>query len=238
VARHFTAASSEKIVLSLGALGFAFGPATVAAVVRASSDGASKTVNGVGPSGSLWTFYCPTSNQVTLYNGTGGASSATITLLVSDGWCLIGAGKATGSVAARIHKYVYTTDTWLHADTGALADSGVPATSAAIGAASSTGNVPWNGDIAAVGIWNVVLTDANVESLAHNVTLNNWNQVDGLKGFWTLDQPDVTLTVTDQTGGGANQTSVTGTTIVTDTPNLVPPVPKAPGSFVYDRTNN
>jgi hypothetical protein len=69
-------------------------------------------------------------------------------------------------------------------------------------------------DLAILGIWNVVLTDTQIESLA--VGLSAWRAIQP-QGLWLFDQGDTpgpgTMLVNDHSGNGALQNTITGTTI-------------------------
>jgi hypothetical protein len=239
-ARHFT--STDHISLSLGALGFVFGPGTIAAVVRRSVDGADHDAFSVGTTASgvnVAMFVNGTTNVLTLFVGPAlGGSGTGITIAAADGWQLLAMSKASGSVAARGHRYVYTTGVWTHTNSGtARANPPAPTTAAEIGQDFGGGS-NWNGDIAVVGTWNTVLSDADVEKLLLDTSFTAWNSFPGLKGHWSLTQDVTAQTVTDATGGGANQSAISGTSVVADSPFLQPPPPKADRrELVYMRRN-
>lgn len=131
-----------------------------------------------------------------------------ITVVNADGWVLLLVSKATGTVAPRSHKYVYSTNTWTHRDY----------TSTTANAASAAGGTmrfgewedvdDFNGDIACAAIWNRVLTDGECETLPF--TLAAWH-ASVPNGLWVFDQSLTTQNVVDLTGGGANQSGTGGT---------------------------
>jgi hypothetical protein len=71
----------------------------------------------------------------------------------------------------------------------------------------------FGGDIAAAGMWGRVLSDAEVELLTF--TLIGWHAAVPT-ALWHLDQSATTQGVSDLTGGGANQSALTGTTVSTN----------------------
>ncbi|MFF0860891.1 hypothetical protein ACFYUV_03960 [Nonomuraea sp. NPDC003560] len=146
-----------------------------------------------------------TTNVLRLRNASGGGSS-TFTVTTSDGWVLVAATKAVGTTTPRMHKYVYSTNTWTHENGSAsFADSGPAITTWFMGSQSDC-------DLAAVAAWDRVLSDSEIESLAHS--LMSW-PVTAPQGMWVLDQADTTQTVPDWTGRGGQQSSITGTAVAT-----------------------
>jgi hypothetical protein len=212
MARAFASASSERIVFALGNLGFVFGPGTIAAIVRfATNTGNFQMVVSIGAGGGTTSYELAIDSsmqvQLAMANSNTGAAGA----LVVGEWYLIASTKATGTVQPRMHVYRYSTDTWTHTNGAtALANSGLPATSGAFGIRVWNTTLPMNGDIAVAGVWDVVLTDAQTESLPFD--LPAWYQVQP-RGLWLLDQAAVTMPVNDVSGGGANESSRTGTTV-------------------------
>lgn len=234
MARHFTAASSEKITLALGALGFT-GAASIVAVCKSASDGV--TTPQIIQAGSSTNRYALRRNVANTLRCTVGATNldSTLTFTVADGWCLVGWSKGAGTVTPRFHKVVLSTLVATHEAAGGTAADDTPVTSAFIGSNQVPANF-WDGDIAAIGIYNANLSDAENEDIARSWL--RMDRTDG-KGWWMLNQESVGQTLFDRTGGGANQTAITGTTIATTEPGepfqgyLPPPHPE----FIYLRKN-
>lgn len=144
------------------------------------------------------------------YQSNSSAARSTFTVDEADGWVLVAAGKATGSNAPRMHKYVYATDTWTHQD-GSTNLANSTGTSATMRLGEWEGGDDFNGDIAVVGAWiSRNLTDAEVEQLPHSLAA--WHALAATE-LWVLDQSDTSQAVASLTGSGANQTSLTGTTV-------------------------
>lgn len=209
--------STDQIVTALGACGFAFGPGTCAVVCRhlASNSGVYSGLVGAG-AGLNWEFgILPTDatapDELTFWNGSV-SSDSPLKLSAADGWAILACSKATGTVAPRMHRYLFSTNTWTHDATGiAVANPTAPATSMFIGSGGSFGD-NMKGDISLAAVWNVVLTDAQIESLAGAV--NAWFAVQP-KALWIVDQAATAQKVVDLTGGGANQSALSGTAIGT-----------------------
>jgi hypothetical protein len=216
VARHFTAASSEKITLAIGALGFAFGPATAAVICRfttlpvAGTELISLDVNSTNK----WYFYVEGGSHKCKLQCNAGQSLGATVLTTGKWYCLVGS-KATGTVAPRFHIYDYSAGTWTHENgASSIANSGTPVTSAILGW-DSGGSAGWalNGDIAAAGVWNVAFTDQQVEPLP--LTLQGWFAPAQPRALWVLDQDAVTQKVVDMSGGGAGESARSGTSVST-----------------------
>jgi hypothetical protein len=141
----------------------------------------------------------------------GGGSVSTWTMAVADGWMCIVASKTSGTTAARQSKFVYSTNTWTHADAGnTIADATItPGSGGTIRFGEEAGTRFLNGDIAAAAIFPYIMTDAQREILPYD--LSSWLSM-GPSGMWVFDQSDVAVPIMDMSGGGANQTSITGTT--------------------------
>lgn len=215
MARTFNG-TSDNVLLSLGAANFAFGPGTIAAVMKSSSDTAAvRVVIGMGDAGATrYLLVLNAGHSIALFSNASQRAS-TATILASHGWVFIAVTKATGSATPQFYKYVYDTDTWtVAAGSGTLANSSVPTGRGAIGS-TPTSPTPTSycpADIAAAGVWNVVLADQDVRSLAYG--LSPWRATNP-KGLWVLDQDTVGQKVFDLTGGGANESGISGTSVAT-----------------------
>ncbi len=209
--------TDDNITTALGSLNFAFGPGTVAAIVRRSSDsGVTEVIfkAGVSSVSAQYVLSLSSGGRIQLQCGSSTSNLSDMTLLASDGWCLIAASKATGSVAVRLHKYVFATETWTHSDGPSLGNSGTPSTSGRIGATHSPSSF-FGGDIGILGASNVVLNDAAIEALITEEAA--WDTA-GFVAKWMLDQASTATAVQDDIGA-ADQTAITGTSVTsTDIP--------------------
>ncbi len=210
--------SDDRINLGAGALSdFTFGTLLLVMqrnstgwngpLVLHNSSGTSLAGLEIGPAAGVDNrlFYLQNSNS----------KKSGFTITNADGWILTGAGKATGTATPRFHKYVYGTNTWTHSD----------AVDGTLGNNTGTTNIirlgVWelsdyfSGDIAVAAVWKRLLTDAEVEALAHS--LQAW-YASAPDAMWVLDQQATTQTVGDVTGGGANESSKTGTAVATSSP--------------------
>jgi hypothetical protein len=135
-----------------------------------------------------------------------------LTCPTTDGWVLIAGGKAAGTSTPRLHKYVYSTNAWSHVNAGStLADqSSVSGGTVRFGEWQDTDD--FAGDLAVAAVWNRLLTDAELEQLPF--TLQAW-YASAPSGLWLFDQSAVTQPIADLTGGGANESARTQTTVST-----------------------
>lgn len=146
-----------------------------------------------------------------------GKLDATIGAIVSaDGYVLLACDKAAGTTTPRAHKYVYGTNAWTHSNFGStLADqASVAGGTVRFGEWQDVDD--FAGDIAIAAIYNTQLSDAQIEMLAHD--LDAWYALQPV-GLWIFDQGSEAYNLVDLTGGGANQSTITGTTVSTVAPN-------------------
>lgn len=129
--------------------------------------------------------------------------------VAANTWMLVAISKPAGLAAPRMHVYRYDTDTWVHGDgDGEVDNSSELVTSVTIGAWEET-NDPWEGRIAAIGVWGTALTDQQVEALTGR--LRDWLSSSPVAAWYLGDDP-----VADLTGNGADETSSAGTAVVDD----------------------
>ncbi len=212
MARTFSLTSG--ITLSLGNTGTTFGPGTVAAILRRTTDSTLQVIyygsNSGGGANRLQMAWL-VGNTLQIRNDAASVNS-TYTVVSADGWVLIAVSKATGTATPRMHKYVYATDTWTHENaSGTLANSGAMTGNSYIGRYTAV-DFGFIGDIAVAAKWSVVLGDTQVEALPFSLMAWFQSQPDGL---WVLDQAATTQKVLDLSGGGANESALAGTSVAT-----------------------
>lgn len=78
---------------------------------------------------------------------------------------------------------------------------------------------PFNGLYAAAAVYGVALTQANFEGLVSAPSIKSWLLSSPL-ALWMFNQALVAEPVNDQTGGGANQISIEGTTVTAEEPPI------------------
>jgi hypothetical protein len=139
-------------------------------------------------------------------------SPAANVVIPTTAWALIAATKPAGTSAPRLHLYNYSTDTWTRSTSASTApDPSSDCTTVQLG--ENTGfSAGLVGDAAAFAVYASALADSQLDSLPYN--LQAWMSLAPL-AMWVLDQPATSQKVLDWTGNGANETSLTGTTVGT-----------------------
>lgn len=199
-ARHFNG-TSDDINFSVGSVG-AFGVSTIAAIVTVTPNAAYKVIFS---GGAQWQFGLAVDESLNVFNGT--ADSEGTTILVADEWYLVGATKATGTVAPRFHIYRYSTGAWVHENGGTnLANSSVATTNTFIGS-DNGGALFWPGRVQAVAYWTSVISDGNFETMETGKAA--WSALSPA-ALWVLNQGSVATAVADEIGA-ADQTAISGT---------------------------
>lgn len=174
------------------------------------------------------------------YSVAAGETSAGTT--TTGDWILLVVTRASSSATPRFHtKNLSTGGAWAHANGGAYAS-----TNANTPTTISFGHAVRDGFFADVmlataGLFTYELTDAQCESLVATPGTNDLFNVSSggadPVAAWDFNQASVADDVLDLTAGAANETAITGTTVVTgdDPPGWVfglgPPAP-APSMFV------
>jgi hypothetical protein len=193
---------------------------TQAIIVKRSATGAWHTFLALHNSGgsALTQFAYSSGNLSALW--VNGDTSNGPAAVATTAWGLVVVRKATGGAIPRFSVYNFTAGTWSHA-AGSLS---LPNWTAP--GASGTVRFRWEsfdqfaGRVAVRAAWNSLpwsadtTGDAALEAAGLHTSLQKW--VDATpSALWAFNQDAVTTAVTDLTGGGANQTARTGTTVVT-----------------------
>ncbi len=209
--RTFNDAGGDRITTAIGSCNFILGPGTIAVILRKLEDGRAQTPIWLGTSGTSnrWGIKLTATNQFQLHSGTSGIVTApTISPVVVEGFFLLVASKANGTVAPRFHAYEFDAATFTHEDGATtLVNSGTPGTSCFLGNRNSTELL--HGDMVIGAIWNTVLSDVDVETLVTEPAA--WAALSPV-ALWTLDQASVAIPVQD-TIGAADQTAIVGTSV-------------------------
>lgn len=127
-------------------------------------------------------------------------------------WTLVGFSKAAGSDVARGHRYVYDTVSMVHGDaSGTLPNTTFTADTIFFGFNRPAGQYGTM-LLGAVAVYDVELSDGDFEGLIDG--LADWMALNPI-GAWALNQASVATPVEDLTAGGADETAIVGTTVVT-----------------------
>lgn len=202
--------STDKIVVDTGVPDAGYG--TYLAVCKLSADAGNKSPIGDTQAGNTAEMFVNPASGVYYYTG-GASQGGGATLGVANGWGIIAVTKATGLSPVRSHALILSTQTWTHGNGGSTNDSAGGSHGWWIGAGAGD---YFPGSIFLVAWWSGrVLTDAELESITG---LNDIYRL-GPTGLLTCDQGNTTLL--ELMGTGADQTSISGTTVVQDTiPNF------------------
>lgn len=213
-------------------VGFDAGPCTVALVLQpvanADEDDTLFALFDSESSSHTVATYTRPINGYGISNGSS-AHAYTHILAPDDGWGLMIVTKAGGSSVTRFHRYKYSQADWFHGDAIPMGDSLFPVVNAPMVDFGSDSDSFANFHVAAAGVWNRVLSDAECETMPFQIT--NWLNLPGggPLGCWTFSQASVSDPVLDLTGNGLNQLSITGTTVS----GLISPINE--GTYQYVR---
>lgn len=150
------------------------------------------------------------------------SSTTGATSLSAGTWYLLVVRKPTGSATPRFSIYNYTNTTWTHvAGSGALSDHTAPGASGTIRFNYQDAGDWFGSRVAARAVWSNNLpwtADASGDTAIQNAGLHtaaaNWLSANP-SAFWLFNQASVATPVEDlSTTGTADQTSITGTTVV------------------------
>lgn len=188
MARNFIAASSQLLSRTAGALPTAAYPLTLACWFRAASGltGGSLSFSWESASGDSMVMLGVQSSNVyaaASANGGAGQSGATTTTSITTGvW-----QHACGTFASQSSRAAYLGGAGNGAD---ATDVGVAGTQDEfyVGVGDNQTGVFWNGQIAEVAVWSVVLTDAEILLLAQGV-LPPQVRPQSLAAYWPLREP-------------------------------------------------
>lgn len=217
--RHFAGtAFSDFVVFDAGNLaGFDGGPGTFAVVWRAHTVSAAMGLFRAYAGGGTGLWAVNPFSDGTTYFATS-PSAFVQGPAYSTGWLLTAYTKAAGSSAVRSHQLDLGTGAWSHAAEGTIGDAAAAVATVEVGRFNA-GEV-LDGDIAALAFFDVEMDDATVEATLGSAAAD-WLAA-GPLAMWMFDQASTSDPVLDLTGGGADQTSVSGTAVLTgdDPPNF------------------
>jgi hypothetical protein len=204
--------SSDFIETALGSCGVPIGPLTVIAIIEMLADavGNHAIVKSRDVNENITCHLATAAGEIRCWNGANTVTSGQ-SITVSDGWVVAAWVKPAGSSALTGREYTYSSTTWT-SSSGPSLDAGSPAATGLAFFGSSTGDFV-NCRAAVVGMWDTELSQSQVEDSGLEAALSNWVALDPI-GLWRFDQASIATPITDMTGNGADQTSITGTTVV------------------------
>jgi hypothetical protein len=220
--REFSGATGDDIICATGALaGFTHG--TIAVIIKRSVVSNYRPLfnphNAAGTALGSFLVWRP-NNTLSWFKDA--ARSGGSTSLAVNTWYLLVARKPQGSVAARFSLYNFTAASWVHEIGGASVNDWIaPGSDGSIRFTYETELDNLDGRIAVRGAWANTLPwsadstgDASLEAAGLEISLQNWLTASPT-ALWAFNQDSITTPVADLTGGGADQTSIIGTSVVT-----------------------
>lgn len=214
--------TSDKIVLDNGALGAINNSAAFSAMmllkpttIGGSDEGIHAVANGTT---GLESMYSPSAGDGRLFWGSDNPSAdvgnSTAIGFSAGAWQVIGVSKAAGSDNPRFHRSLLGGANAHSASASPVGTSAVAATQVFVGCfPDSSGFMAMR--LAVLAFFTSQLADADYDNINTNAStdwiLNNLSPA----ALCEFNQADVATDVTDLTGGGADQTSRSGTTVIT-----------------------
>lgn len=204
---------NETLTVAAGALADSTRAQTLFVVIRP-YDGVFESlstdtdiVHGMAGTSASWSLF--TASQQVFADGDFGSGGPQLS--DKDTWYVTGVTKASGSAAYRYHVRPIG-GTWTHVDSGTTADGPGGTDSVLFGQGPTRNNGKFQ--IAAAAVFAGAMSDQDIES-ALTDDMADWMAAQPLAA-WQFNQATVGDDVTDLTGGGADQTAISGTTVVGD----------------------
>jgi hypothetical protein len=220
--------TTDVIVLAIGAMSTqSIGPSTFAILVKPQENTDNGIVSignafGTGTSSfgqgkmTLWPGNSTSSGIHVGLNSSTDTTQATVLTGTADGWVIIVVTKASGTAAPRVHKRVLSSATTSRANTGtAVANFAFAGTDTIVFGKDEFVN-KYTMRLATAGFWNVAMSDAQVDALWTNLRTSDWygHAAGAPVALWDFNQTGNGTPVQDLMGGGANQTTIAGTSVV------------------------
>jgi hypothetical protein len=236
--------TDDNISHDVGGLsGWTFG--TTACIFKSASvTGGSKWIAGLHTSGGTFRsapLGLSTTDRLVAHDGTDVSLSPT-SFIAAGTWYLVVLRKVTGTATPRYSLYNFTSTTWTHAAGAAtLVNSTAPGAGGTV-RTSVEGTEFFIGRLAVRGMWTLeahwspdASGDTAIEAAGLEDSLQNWID-ETPTALWAFNQADVG-TACDDLVGTSDQSSLTGTTVVTgdDPPGFsfdLGPGPPVPDLFV------
>ena len=235
--RYFDGSIGEGIAVSGGAIGAlcngAYSVVVIAKTVVPNGGNENRAFLGIQVAatdllGSLCTYNSSNPGGLRVFTDTEESQDSGMDL--DDSWQILGYSKASGTTAVRFHRKELGAGSWTHRPgAGSIANDASSVTRVEFGrfmggAFSSS----LDGHLAVAALFPAELSDAAFESIQTTPATATLVSL-GAVGLWELNQESTATSVVDRTGGGADQTAITGTTAVTgdDPPGwtfLPPPI--------------
>jgi hypothetical protein len=202
--------AADRITFGSGLQTTGQGPITLAFLARATASGFTGwMLQGVG--GGFAKFGELVSSNALFFENDFGSGGPAVTL---NDWAWYVGTKASGSVLPRWHvKNITAGSAWVHSNGSANVNdlSGTVDSIIVGGQVGGGASTTWRGQVAACATWNTVLSDLAIEAAC---TLSAADLAAASPKWGVLlNQSSVATSVTDFTGGGGDQTSISGTAV-------------------------
>jgi hypothetical protein len=184
---------------------------------------------GAGSSQRLSFSYSSASALQVTGNGVSRTFGASFTISNNTWYCFV-VTKGSGTATPRANLYNYGSSTWVGWTTGSDTLDADSTTIVEAQAGNAPGVFPLNGKLACMGMWSSVLSDTNAETL--ETAAANWLTLSPT-AMWRFNQDSTGTAITDDSGNGATQTAITGTSV--DTGDDPPGFDFAVGGTTYVR---
>jgi hypothetical protein len=216
-------ASGEFLTWAIGTGGLdqlLFGAFTIAAIVKrvgAPADQGALLDFAAGLAGSRGFFRYTDTDTMDYLRGQFQSPGEGPAWSAADGWVLVAFTKAAGTTTVRYHKGVLSTgaDSWTHQNSAGNVDNDNVTCDRVQTRFAETGGWVFRGRYGVMGAWDSILSDATLEGLTSDYA--DW-EASANVALWRFDQATTSEAVDDQTGNGADQTALSGSTVVTDDP--------------------
>jgi hypothetical protein len=216
--------SSDKLVCSIGAAsGMTHG--TMAAIVKFDTIASDRAVGHLHQTGNTWVaslLQCGSGSTWVAHDGTTSCNSG---ISISAGvWYFAVYRKATGTTTPRWSVYNYNTTVWSHAAGGnTLVNWAAPGASGDVQFSyQDNASDIFDGRVAARALWSNTLPwtadssgDTAIEAAGLHTAAQSWLD-NNPTAFWLFNQASTSTAVEDLSSAGtADETSISGTTVVT-----------------------
>lgn len=206
---------ADSITFSVGNAPPDQGPITVAVLAKAASVAGFTMwmARGLKSGTAIWGFLTSNNAGPKLFaendfgNGVAGLSTS---------WRWYVMTKASGSAIPRIHVWDLS-GAWSHTDNSANVGDGTGPIDTLVVGGNGGGSNGWRGSIAVVATWTSALSDGAIEAAMTKAALDTYNATPS----WMvrLNQASTGTSVTDDMGGGGNQSAISGTSVDADDPS-------------------
>ncbi len=204
-------AGTHSITFSPGNSPTKQGPITVAVLAKAANAGGfvGWMARGLNSGTAEWGFLTASANLFSENDFGTGVSG------LSTSWRWYVLTKPSGSSLPRIHVWDLS-GAWAHTnDSSNVGDTTGPIDTVVVGGNGGTSN-GWRGSIAVVATWDTVLSDGQIQTACSLSAADTFAA--SPRWMVRLNQASTGTSVTDDTGGGGNQTAIAGTSVDADDP--------------------